>query len=83
MTRMDMQGASKAEKMFRAGELAPESGVYKVMHQRHRENHLATLFKGERFPPCAHCGEDVRFMLLRPARLIREDLDFKGREGEE
>lgn len=80
---MDMQGASKAEQTFRAGEVAPESGVYKVLHQRHRESHLATLFQGERFPPCAHCGEGVKFVLLRPARLIREDLDFKKREGEQ
>lgn len=80
---MDMQGASRAEQVFRAGEVAPESGVYKVTHQRHRESHLATLFQGEKFPRCAHCGAGVRFTLLRPARLIREDLDFKRMEGEE
>jgi hypothetical protein len=74
---MDMQGASKAEKVFRPGEVAPESGVYKVTHQRHRETHLATLFQGERFPPCVRCGEAVKFALLRPARLIGEDTDFK------
>jgi hypothetical protein len=53
------------------------------MHQKHRESHSATLFQGERFPPCAHCGERVRFALLRPAGLIRDDLDFKNRESEE
>src|SRR5690348_13465694 len=55
--QMDMQGASRAEKIFRPGEVAPESGVYKVMHQRHRESHFATLFQGERFPSCVQCGE--------------------------
>lgn len=80
---MDMQGTSKAEQVFRAGDRAPQSGVYRVLHERHRESHLATLFKGELFPPCAHCAKNVRFVLLRPARLICEDLDFKGREGEE
>jgi hypothetical protein len=78
-----MQGASKAEQLFRAGEVVPESGVYKVTHQRHRDSHLATLFQDERFPPCAQCGESVRFALLRRARLIRDDLDFKTRQGEQ
>jgi hypothetical protein len=74
---MDMQGASKAEQVFRAGEVVPQSGVYRVMHQRHRETHVATLFQGEQFPRCMHCGESVKFALLRPARLIDEDADFK------
>jgi hypothetical protein len=47
------------------------------MHQRHRETHVATLFQGEQFPRCMHCGESVKFALLRPARLIDEDADFK------
>jgi hypothetical protein len=80
---MDMQGASKAEQVFRAGDAAPQSGVYRVLHERHRESHLATLFEGERFPACAHCADDVRFVLLRPARLIRDDLDFKRSEDGE
>ena len=75
---MDMQGASKAEQIFRPGEVVPESGVYRVIHQHHRETHLATLFHGERFPACARCCEAVKFALLRPARLIGDDADFKG-----
>jgi len=72
-----MQGASKAEQIFKPGEIAPESGMYTVVHDRHRQNHLATIFKGERFPACARCEGNVRFVLSRPAVLIVEDADFK------
>lgn len=72
-----MQGASKAEQIFKPGESAPESGVYTVVHDRHRQNHMATVFKGERFPVCARCGRNVRFVLSRPAAPIVEDADFK------
>lgn len=71
-----MQGASKAEQAFKAGEHAPESGVYTVVHADHRRAHAATIFKGERFPLCGKCGDKVRFVLYRPAALISEDLDF-------
>lgn len=72
-----MHGASKAERVFRAGDLAPESGVYSVVHEDHRPTHAATLFKGERFPSCSRCGDKVRFVLSRPAAVISEDLDFR------
>lgn len=72
-----MQGASKAEQLFQPGEEAPESGVYAVTHEQHREKHSATIFKGECFPQCARCGRNVRFLLLRRSALISEDVDFK------
>jgi hypothetical protein len=72
-----MQGASKAEQTFKSGDEVPESGVYTVIHDRHRSSHAATIFKGERFPVCAHCGPLVRFVLVRPAALISEDSDFQ------
>src|SRR5437879_4789158 len=53
-----MQGTSKAEKLFRPGEEVLESGVYAVLHHNHRPKHVATIFKGERFPFCAHCSKD-------------------------
>jgi len=72
-----MQGTSKAEQLFKPGEAVTESGVYTVVHDRHRPKHSATIFKGEKFPLCAHCGEKVRFVLLRSSALISEDVDFK------
>jgi hypothetical protein len=72
-----MHGPSRAQHIFKSGDDAPESGVYSVVHDRHRPNHNATIFKGERFPVCAGCGANVRFMLVRPAALISEDSDFQ------
>jgi hypothetical protein len=72
-----MQGTSQAEQLFKPGEEAPESGVYTVRHQRHRVNHSATVFRGERFPACSQCGTAVRFALTRRAARILEDSDFQ------
>jgi len=72
-----MQGASKAEQHFQPGETVPESGVYTVLHYQHRQQHPATIFKGDRFPRCTRCGTAVRFELARSAALISEDGDFK------
>ena len=72
-----MQGAPKAEQVFHPGEVVPESGVYTVVHDHHRPRHQATIFQGDSFPPCARCGNAVRFALLRPAAVISEDDDFK------
>lgn len=71
-----MQGASQAEQVYKPGDEVPESGVYTVRHHLHRENHSATIFKGERFPGCLHCGTEVRFVLARRATRILEDADF-------
>ena len=76
-----MQGASKAEQVFQPGQTVPESGVYTVLHRHHREKHSATIFKGDRFPRCARCGNEVRFMLARSAALITEDADFPSAAG--
>ncbi|MGC2696641.1 MAG: hypothetical protein WA738_12720 [Candidatus Angelobacter sp.] len=76
-----MQGASKAEHVFKSGDDVPESGVYTVIHARHRANHNATIFKSERFPACAICGAQVRFKLVRPAEPISQDSDFLQNPG--
>ncbi|MGE5325281.1 MAG: hypothetical protein ACM3SW_20605 [Actinomycetota bacterium] len=72
-----MQGTSQAEQVFKPGEEVPESGVYTVRHHLHRENHSATIFRGERFPACSRCGAAVRFVLARRAGRILEDSDFQ------
>ena len=72
-----MQGPSAARQSYKSGELAEQSGVYNVLHEEHRNQHLATVFKGQRFPACARCGDRVRFVLIRPAAVIDEDADFQ------
>jgi hypothetical protein len=67
---------------FKPGEKVPSSGVYRVEHKEHREEHDATLREGEQFPTCTVCTEEVRFRLVQSAKLIDRDVDFVG-EGAE
>jgi len=59
------------ESRYKPGEVVPESGVYRVLHGRHRAPHENTLREGEHFPECRRCGDDVRFELVVSA-------DFSG-----
>jgi CheY-like chemotaxis protein len=69
------------ETQYRPGEPVPETGVYRVLHSRHRSPHESTLCEGETFPACKRCGEDVRFEMVLsndfsktgPALLLVDD----------
>ncbi len=62
---------------YRPGQKVPESGVYSVRHHLHRPPHEATLVAGDLFPECQQCGAAVSFHLLRAARFINADHDFR------
>ena len=65
---------------FRVGAAIPATGIYRVFHLSHRANHDVTLLKGEKFPPCNKCGDDVYFELVREVPAIDgKDYDFKVR----
>jgi hypothetical protein len=66
-------GKAMAEEHYRPGEQVPASGVYVVSHNGHRPEHEVTLLENDRFPPCAVCGEHVRFRLERSANLHRTE----------
>jgi hypothetical protein len=55
-------------KKYRPGEVVPESGIYRVMHESHRLMHEATLLEGQRFPICRQCKYSVRFELRRAVK---------------
>lgn len=40
------------------------SGIYKIVHDRHRLPHECVLVVGQRFPDCRQCGQSVRFELV-------------------
>ena len=50
---------------YRPGDIVPSNGVYKVIHDKHRLMHEATLTKGMLFPMCLKCDRRVRFILVR------------------
>ena len=60
---------------FRTDEVIPQSGIYKVIHQRHRLPHEVTLLRDERFPKCARCQDEVTFTLVRTVSFTDESLE--------
>jgi hypothetical protein len=53
------------------GDVVPESGIYKVVHDpQHAQEHEVTCVAGDRFPPCNKCGSHPRFSLIRAAKHI-------------
>lgn len=54
-----------AAKHFRCGEKISESGIYRVVHDKHRLPHEVTLLSGELFPKCMKCEDLVYFELVR------------------
>ncbi len=67
-----------AEEMFKPGDKVPRSGIYKVVHDKnHHEAHEVTVIYGSKFPPCNHCGEHPRFVLVRFAKHILQHEHFK------
>jgi hypothetical protein len=70
-----------AEKVFKPGEKAPQSGIYKVLHYQHRLYHEVTILAGQSLPACRRCGNEVRFQLVSFASPVDEDADFKLSPG--
>lgn len=65
---------------YKPGDIVPDSGIYKVTHDYvHHETHEVTCVKGERFPPCNHCGSHPRFTLVKAAHHIHNHAHFKKR----
>jgi hypothetical protein len=65
-------------KQYKPGEKCEQSGIYKVTHDRnHHEEHEVTVVFGEPFPPCNHCGQHPRFLIVRAAIHVKNHDEFK------
>jgi hypothetical protein len=54
--------------VLQAGERAPFSGAYKVVHPgQHSEAHYVLALRGEAFPGCLRCSDQVKFQLALSA----------------
>ena len=71
--------AKMAERRFQPGEAVPSSGVYRIIHGNHREDHDGILLHGQTFPACVVCGEKVRFQLVQASNPIEKQPDFETR----
>jgi hypothetical protein len=56
---------------YKTGETVPHSGIYRVSHSEHRLPHEVTLLRGNTFPPCSKCGNNVAYNLLRAVTVDR------------
>lgn len=65
-----------ADEVYQPADEIPQSGVYQVLHYRHRLSHDATILQGDKFPGCSECGSNVRFRLVRAAPMIKDDRNF-------
>ncbi len=63
VTRHNMPG----KKQFLCGEKILESGIYRVVHRKHRLPHEVTLLRDQLFPRCMKCEDSVYFQLVRSA----------------
>jgi hypothetical protein len=64
--------------VFKPGEKCDASGIYTVIHDsQHRQTHEVTCVYGKPFPPCNHCGRNVRFKLKYKAIHIESHESFK------
>ena len=64
--------------VYKPGDIVPSSGIYRVVHDpNHAAEHEVTAVKGERFPPCNHCGHHPRFTLQRAAHHINNHEHFR------
>jgi hypothetical protein len=70
-----------SDELFQPANPISESGVYQVLHYRHRLYHDVTIVRGQSFPLCSECGTNVRFRLVRAAPHIELDRNFQNKRA--
>ena len=51
---------------FSTGQVIPTNGIYYVFHPAHRLIRSVRLLKGDTFPRCSQCADQVSFELHSP-----------------
>jgi hypothetical protein len=60
------------------GETIAVSGVYRVVHAHHRDDHEVLAINGDILPACRVCKGEVRFYLERAIDYNFHDWDLAG-----
>lgn len=68
----------RERRKMRPGDIAPQTGVYRVIHRKHRGDHLVVAITGEVFPSCRVCRGDVRFSAHAEVEHVTHDWDLSG-----
>lgn len=63
---------------YKPGQLVPTSGIYTAIHQPHRPPHEVVAIRGEEFPPCRVCKDEVRFYVASSVPHMMHDFDLTG-----
>lgn len=64
--------------IFGAGDVAPCSGVFKVVHSlEHVAPHYVIALYRDPFPSCLECGDEVRFELALSAVYVKAHPAFQ------
>ena len=69
---------SQTARPYKPGEMVPVSGIYSVVHERHREPHDALAIRGDEFPLCRVCRDRVRFHVAHVLPHVTHDFDLTG-----
>lgn len=69
-------GMEEQQPIFRTGERITRSGIYQVIHRKHRLPHEVTLLKDQTFPRCSKCQDQVEFQLVRECQLLERESEF-------
>jgi hypothetical protein len=74
--------ASENSGRLHAGDVAPQSGIYRVYHRAHRLPHNVYVNGGARLPECRRCGRGAEFGLIMPGPGLDTDFDFSRPEDD-
>jgi hypothetical protein len=63
---------------YTPGDTVPSSGIYEVIHglDENKKPHEVIALQGEVFPTCQTCQRQVKFKLVKAAKLIKQDDSF-------
>lgn len=66
---------------YKPGQAVPASGIYTAVHGPHRPQHEVVAIRGEEFPPCRVCKDEVHFYIARSIPHMTHDFDLTGPTG--
>jgi hypothetical protein len=78
----DEQRGKRVPNIFRPGDKAPITCIYRVLHGRqHVEGHYVIALQGDIFPACLECSDNVRFDVAVSAAHVNAHSLFKRQPG--
>ena len=66
--------------IYKPGQIVPISGLYTAIHEGHRSSHEVVAIRGEEFPQCRLCKDEVRFCITKGVPHMMHDFDLTGPE---